>query len=251
MHESIQPEIVGQYACQAVLECFGLPYEAHRANLQCVRDRTLKALRDADIAFDVGAWQSASFVARMASAPRIPDIFGFSASQQAAMWRDRSVQELRESVENALQALAKCTDIAAFDNLVRVWGMLSWIYAPGGFGDISLRASKRWQIAADGHEQCDPALPLHEFLSLCDASYKKLHRCSSSTCSTMPLDLWTIAGHGEVQDLIWALTRSGHVQQHARFIQHFHTKRVTHAYPHQVLFTTNSIGEELVHLVAL
>jgi hypothetical protein len=53
MHERILPDSVGRHACQAVTESFGVPYKAHRANLQCVRGKTLKALHDANIAFDV------------------------------------------------------------------------------------------------------------------------------------------------------------------------------------------------------
>jgi hypothetical protein len=254
MHDSIQPEMVGQYACEAVMECLGLPYEAHKANLQWLKSRTLAALRDANIAFDIGAWQSASFVARMAFSPRTPDSSGFSASQQAAEWRDRRVQELETSVANAFRALADCVDVAAFDNNVRVWGMLSWIYAPRGIRDINLTSANRWKIAAECNEQCDPALPLHKFLKLCSAIYKhsQAGNCSNSAYSTHAADvnLWHLAGRNEVQDLIWKLTRSGHVQQHARFIQHFQTERVTHVYPYQQ-FTTNSIAEELLHTVAL
>ena len=206
MHESIQPEVVGQHACEAVTECLGLPYEAHKANLQWLKSRTLAALRDANIAFDIGAWQSASFVARIAFSPRTPDSSGFSASQQAAEWRDRRVQELETSVANAFRALADCVDVAAFDNNVRVWGMLSWIYAQRGIRDINLTSANRWKIPAECNEQCDPALPLHKFLKLCSAIYKhsQAGNCSNSAYSTHAADvnLWHLAGRNEVQDLI-------------------------------------------------
>jgi hypothetical protein len=58
MHESIRPKAVGRHACQAVTETLGLPYAAHKANLQCVTGKTLQALlvvRDVNIAFDIEA----------------------------------------------------------------------------------------------------------------------------------------------------------------------------------------------------